>query len=349
MISETWSYDEKPVTESSPQLYHYTSIESFEAMMQSREIWASHYLGLNDSSEVTLARDTIRDSLVSYMMDYAKERAAEKFSMRRLIKRQGGTLSVAQNEAVRLVDTHFGIAFGTVDDPGRALSPPFVTSFCSHQGEHPHIVRNGLLSQWRAYGRDGVCVVFNTKRLEAILREEGRRYDYSKLMLLPVSYDPEAVLQSKPYADLIQEFVLSYRIMQDAANSEPPENFITRKFLDLMIEAATRIKHVGFHEEHEVRIVALATSKKMFEWSEYKADRIEAGKNKKRTFHHPATTTTTKNLKIALNDFQPKKTLPIDRIIIAPMTNQDVVSNRVSKALRGQKIPVHRCETPYIP
>jgi hypothetical protein len=46
------------------------------------------------------------------------------------------------------------------------LAETYITSLCSHYPDHAYEVKNGLLSQWRAYGgAERYCIVFDTEKL----------------------------------------------------------------------------------------------------------------------------------------------------------------------------------------
>ena len=77
--------------------------------------------------------------------------------------RRAGKLSkLAKEEATGVVDTVYRVTYeGGNDSPPFARA--FIASFCSHlRSEEPYEQRNGLLSQWRAYGKsERYAIVFD--------------------------------------------------------------------------------------------------------------------------------------------------------------------------------------------
>lgn len=66
----------------------------------------------------------------------------------------------------------------------------YVTSFCTACDEW--VPQNGLLSQWRGYGQDGgYAIVFDTKGLDSLLRNDAGHYHDSEETLVfgDVQYD----------------------------------------------------------------------------------------------------------------------------------------------------------------
>jgi len=103
------------------------------------------------------------------------------------VSRLGGRRVVAKAEADNLISTVYNSTFSK-DKNLYPFAEPFITSFCSHEDDdhtdREYKLANGLLSQWRAYGRkDGCAIVFDAERAERLLRDEGGRYRYSQLVI----------------------------------------------------------------------------------------------------------------------------------------------------------------------
>jgi hypothetical protein len=65
---------------------------------------------------------------------------------------------------------------------------PFICSFCSHHGDDEAKV-DGLLSQWRGYGRDGgFAIEFDTPELEALMRKASKHHSHSGYYMASVMY-----------------------------------------------------------------------------------------------------------------------------------------------------------------
>ena len=119
-------------------LFHYTTSDAFQKIIESRQLRASSILFLNDAAEFRLAADLtagiLHDAL--HTATAAERRYLEVFAKALPTFRPTTSVFVASLSAVR-------------DD----------------------------LSQWRAYGHHGagVCIAFDTRTLSAQLRKAGHR------------------------------------------------------------------------------------------------------------------------------------------------------------------------------
>lgn len=131
--------------------------------------------------------------------------------------------------------------------------PAYSTSFCYTEPED-HV--NGLLSQWRGYGRDGgYAIVFDTAALDILLREDASKYRGDFCQWGDVEYFDESFggnrhFETEQWEKSIQKTVLK---MLQRANPEP---FIEELFPPI-VSLALHHKHYGFREEAEVRIVTM--------------------------------------------------------------------------------------------
>jgi hypothetical protein len=124
---EDWLKEVIP-PEWSGNIYHYTKAEGLLGILKSGCVWASHFLGMNDVSEVHYARQLAVDILKKVSTTVADE-------TRQCLERVGGILG----------------AFDLV-------VPPYLVCFCDH---------GNLLSQWREYGSrgDGFSIGFDVSAL----------------------------------------------------------------------------------------------------------------------------------------------------------------------------------------
>lgn len=74
--------------------------------------------------------------------------------------------------------------------PAMGLLNPSSSAFCSHTRSSEYTRRNGLLSQWRAYGNQGgLAIVFDTRKLYDVATDELAVFYYNALSLGDVVYD----------------------------------------------------------------------------------------------------------------------------------------------------------------
>jgi hypothetical protein len=99
------------------------------------------------------------------------------------LRKHGGALRVAEGDADRLVQILYEKIFGG------GLAVPFIAPFCTHVNDQSYEKENGLLSQWRGYGKDGgFCIVFDTTAFVTILEAEFNAYNWIHLRIAPVHY-----------------------------------------------------------------------------------------------------------------------------------------------------------------
>ena len=63
---------EPPVSESHPELFHYTDLTALEGMLASGTLWATHARHLYDSSEFEQMWDRIKPRLAVYFLEAAR-------------------------------------------------------------------------------------------------------------------------------------------------------------------------------------------------------------------------------------------------------------------------------------
>lgn len=217
----------RKTSEAYKKLYHYTNWDGLYGIIQNQTLWATHCKFLNDYSEIEL----FRSKLIEFLLPH-------------VLQKCNGLITDAEHETKVFVDAMYkatGYEFYTV-------------SFCGEHKTDEYINTNGLLSQWRGYGKDGgFALVFDTKKLEKILQHEGKRYTNWELILTDCLYDDEKLKSelSEPMnniADFLKEGI---------ETNKPPD---AGKAYNAFVQCASRYKHQGFKEENEVRIVGYLPS-----------------------------------------------------------------------------------------
>jgi len=212
---------------------------------------------------------------------------------------------------------------------------PFVSSFCSHANDHQYERANGLLSQWRGYGGMGrFALVFDTQGLDDLLAREWRAHFWIKLELAEVVYFKGHEKMNTAFPKQLQEAV-SFMSETPEKPSNPSDDFLIA-----FIQAATLLKHRGFQEEREVRIVAIPHSRQAL------ADRGREDYFLGWPPNKEARTLGESKKYVALFESLDAE-LPIKRIIVGPGANQKEDIEFARSMVSGQA-PITSSEAPFI-
>jgi hypothetical protein len=213
-------------------LYHYSSLEGLIGIIESKSIWATNILYLNDASELNYAKGLFRNQVNHF------ERKKENEDY--LIHRNFKTL-IEDMENSTSKDTY---AF-------------FVCSFSEE---------NDLLSQWRGYSPKGIGLSLGFKLGD--LRKSVERYAFS---IRPCIYNKNEQLNEinklieKNFIDFTNEKRQyqhdMYRIILNKSGLV---------FYVEFLRLAPSIKHPKFIEEQEWRIVARVDTKDQIEMIRYR-------------------------------------------------------------------------------
>lgn len=249
--------DNEALIKSNPELHHYTDGRGLEGIWKTNSLWATHFSNLSDSSEIVLLKKPLAAALDTLFKRLIIEWQRESFYVRRQVAKKGGLEVVAREHARSFVDANFIAAF--TGGKASPLAVPFISSFCSHANDHPYEQENGLLSQWRGYGGSGrYALVFDTRQLDALLEREWRAHFWAKLDIEKAVYFDGSETLEKEFPDLLK---ISTTFMSKFLNRQ------SCAYIDVFTpfsRAATLLKHRGFREEREVRIVACPQSVRAF-------------------------------------------------------------------------------------
>lgn len=234
------------VSDAYPELTHYTSASGLKGILESQCLWASHARFLNDAKEIdyffearctALITGAISDGLRAGKLLYEGQPP-------------GSRLQAALNDAVRAAAE----LTSAVRTTTLTFNQPYLLSLCGTSD--PRVMRDGLLSQWRAYGRDGgYALVLDAKRLEDRLEAEAAAFHYQHGQIGNVYYHDEDGTSDTPEPE-IREAEASLRAGVLRYYQDPrPETL--EDFYIAVTTLCCLYKHWSFHEEHEVRVVAI--------------------------------------------------------------------------------------------
>lgn len=244
----------KLVTDEYDELIHYTSAAGLAGILSSQCLWATHSAYLNDADEIKLFFDRRLHPLIE---------SEVRLAFAELIKIPGNEKMVADmgDFEKAVADAADGLS-NSIRQVTLDFNQPYILSLCAAKSER--VRENGLLSQWRGYGKDGgYAIVFDTKVLQLRLEDEAKNFLYQHLQWGDVHYYDETS-DDLPVAEEIQEAEAILRAGVLKFMQEPAQ-----ENLEPIFEAVTTLsclyKHWGFHEEREVRVVAIPPHKTVSE------------------------------------------------------------------------------------
>ena len=168
-----------PASSSKPNrhLFHYTTSDGLVGLLKSNCIFASHYGFLNDQLEGKTLRDFLRPNFEREMADFVPK----------LIKRGILKDAILTENGPNYYQAEAGRLFDAYDRSTDNVAPPFITSFCIHTPDTPEFA-NGLLSQWRGYGRGGFAIEFEEAAIDDLAAKEYEAFAYQGVLTNQVRY-----------------------------------------------------------------------------------------------------------------------------------------------------------------
>lgn len=175
------------------ELYHYTGKKGLYGILGSQTIWATDHQFLNDFSE-TRAYEPL---LVKYHVESVKK-IAKKY--KKNAPRLPG--SFIRDDNAFTMEAENGVKI--IRDALVKHADIYVVSFCSAAADS-YEAANGLLSQWKGYGGDGgYMIVFDAKRLNALVSQEQNKFaPYLRFLYKPIGKNySSAVKKEKQNSNL---------------------------------------------------------------------------------------------------------------------------------------------------
>lgn len=183
-------------------LFHYTTAAGLTRILESRSLHATHYKYLNDTSEVVHLAPQLKKITKPGVVAAIKDAADKNSRVAEYVANHGGLDSVVEEQVGKMIDTLYTVTFG-INRKNIFLEFYFVC-FC-HHGAGSYERDNGLLSQWRAYGRDaGYAIVFNVKKLTDLFEKEGKLHYYGYGGFGDIVYEGDSAAFNKEFEELIR-------------------------------------------------------------------------------------------------------------------------------------------------
>jgi hypothetical protein len=338
---DTSSIVEPTFVDSHPELHHYTNYAGLSGIVESQTLWATHFLHLNDSSEVSLLRDPLTVALERRFLRALIDRQRTSLQLRMFLQKRGGALRVAKGDADCLVQILYNKIFG------EGLAVPYIASFCSHVNDQSYEKENGLLSQWRGYGGEGsFCIVFDTSAFLTTLEAEFNAYNWTHLRIAPVHYAYDNIEVDALFPELVERCKAFFARPLDKEHPMVDEAGLAPFFMS----ACPRFKHQGFREEREVRIVAIPAAKELLRSFVAKYPESSLAQNLEYDVAERWKTIHVRNNGsvpyVKLNDHGNRTALPIKRVIVGPSWSQREHFEKAHNIVGN--IPVIRSATPFI-
>jgi len=328
------------VSEENKRLYHYTTWDGLVGILKNQSLWATHYRFLNDYSETLLMKDKLIELTRPIVHQECQNIINGRPNRQQIMKDidiNGGFEALVDRDSNVLVTGMYEVL------PHDGL---YITSFCG-ESKDEYVNTNGVLSQWRGYGRDGgFALLFDTQSLECMLAEEFQRFDYADVYLADVVYsDDRERFESEFTHELssMREFIRAM-IKCIHAGALDPAVQNDKEALHAFISCISRYKHRGFKEENEVRICAYRAVHNEGCLNLRKSDKDQLKPEKERKLRK-------KNGEcvpyIELFDSLDKD-LPIEQIIVGPHQNKEARVSALKVMLRGTNIEVSASDIPFI-
>jgi hypothetical protein len=319
------------IWEDHPALYHYTTEAGLRGIIDSQSIHATHYAFMNDYKEMHAFEARLEQLMVARAKKLF-EGVAKNEAIRKRMEADGGIDGLARHDAAAIVRAMYRITFGL--DGGIKFLQPFIVSFCGHKEKY--VRENGLLSQWRCYGKDsGYAIVFDAKALNDARLEEMSRYHYDLSGIGDVFYEKDEETFRNEFEEMAK--AIDIDLPKVLRGDKGPYNELINAFQ----KSVSRYKHEAFFEEQEVRLIFSPTDDKLLTLASKKGK--EPKPKEKKFVRYRA------NLAPYISLFEaPDIELPITRIIVGPHADRGLRKTRLQKYLdlQGLEIEVSWSQTP---
>jgi hypothetical protein len=227
-------------------VFHYTDSVGLLGILSSKSLFATDYRYLNDISEGSLIRDLILPILEDEITEI-NLKLRERGLLKGFYEYHGARGHRLQAEGF------YKSLVNSLDE----TTPPFVLSFCRHTEEKT--IKHGLLSQWRGYaGSAGFAIEFDEPELVKLIEVENDMFAYAWIKSDYVRYKGYGDLFNREkYRGVAGELIR--RIFKSSDISDVTGHMGLKELDEVMVDFANTapfLKHEGFQEEEEYRIIA---------------------------------------------------------------------------------------------
>lgn len=328
----------KTVAEEYAELYHYTNAAGLHGIITEQYLRATNIAFLNDAEErihyFEKRMPLVLDRAIRSVFDERNKLPKYQAS----IKHNGGYEKVVADLSSKLI--------AKIRESTDSINEPYVTSFCTTKDIN--VARDGLLSQWRAYGADGgYAIIFNANDLEVLLKEEVEKYMYLSSLLGDINYHGGKGSDELMHDEFQKSEILLRNIIENFLKSREDKKLA--EIETVINHLACLTKHWGFHEEREVRIVAIRGTETFVK-------RLRDGgvtQPVRSVHHHPRNGLLVPYIRLFEGiTSQSDKKLPIKAVIVGPHPDREKRARAVDLLLKQHRIKDARVwfsEIPYLP
>jgi len=327
--------DDKIVSDEFSELFHYTNVSAFENIYNTRKLWATHYLDLNDTSEFSRFRLKVQQFIFPKIRDIFDRQMHLSTDFATDVNSHGGIDAVVGEEVEDVLSVVHNRTFGK-----EMYKETFVISFCAHT--QPDEAKDGLLSQWRGYSEGGgVAIVFDTSKLEKMLRLEHDKYQINNISTLStVIYDHPSsgpIIKDK-FKSVFTNFpdILKERYPESGPPDLPTLQNCFEAMHDDLLFGSIRVKHNAFHEKNEIRLVVPITTIDSFSY-----DSDDSRPLKKIRYKQKG------NCEVQYIELFGHMPLPIKRVIVGPSRIQNLNFQKINE-LTDPSIEVVKSDIPFV-
>lgn len=241
------------------RLFHYTNSEGLYGILQSGNVWATHFQFLNDSQEFYSAKKSLTKFLETKIRTVV---ARIKVNERREYVEGLDVRSLCEEEAVKTVNLMYAAIFGSEDDANIVGSDAFVFStFCCNP-KSAREFRDGTLLHWATYGRNGgYALQLNPHKIHRLIKNEERVVSGSPMLSGKASYAESGEVPT----DLAEEYELigkcAQRIYESKLKGQVPNDADISPLTIPFVKIISLLKDRYFSDEEEARIVTFRPRK----------------------------------------------------------------------------------------
>lgn len=306
-------------------LWHYTTIEGLRGIIENHELWATDYRYLNDYSELITAKDLFIKHGANAIKKFL---SLDKTINNGLAENSDESGNAYKNKVLDIVEN-------TYETLNKLLTIYF-TSFCIHPEDDDYTQKNGLLSQWRGYGRSGgYAIIFNKKKLIDLLKNQALNYDLVDSGGGECIYTNQTDISKKIEAlinDAKWYFITQY--INELIDANGP---ISNESVFALFQCMVFLKDGAFREENEFRLYALRPCTTSQEENTKELKKIYYREKSGMMFPY-------------INILEKVPELPIEKIVIGPHQAQQLCEISLKSFLEEQglsKIDVCCSDIPY--
>ncbi len=328
--------------DSKSELWHYTTEEGLFGILKSQQLWATDYRYLNDSTELQYGRKGLQVELFQYIYAFIEDESKKNHLLKDFVDKNGGIKIIATNEAKDTID----IIWGGAMEMEPSLTP-CILSFCFSKENNDN---EGLLSQWRGYGRDGgYALIFNFIKTLEFFDQEINAFKHSFGGHGDVCYDPHSLTNDTQLFKHRDQLIDFARKLFYSRVYKTPTPYPGAEIPKALVHCLSRFKHHGFREEGEYRCF-------MFAYADPKSAQKVYDKhdpNDQRPFKeiHFRIGSNGIDRKPYIKLFEGIGNLPIDRIVVGPHRDKEKRAEFVRIYLKNRglnHIKVYSSDIPYL-